>query len=106
MPASAHSAGSHRTSEGTLELAGVLTEGVAAVGIAALEAGHEPVHPLLAGAVREGIGHYVALALALEGIVPDGCSSVDSLADILLSEVGKAGHMVTPHPREAVGLKF
>src|SRR5262245_24776616 len=57
-------------------------EGVAARGVARLEAGHEPALALRRRAVREGVGNHVALRAPLQHVVPDGRGGLQCGLDV------------------------
>ena len=89
---------------GGSELAGA--EGIAAAGVAGLEAAVEPANALIGGAVAEGIGAHAAGRVALEGVVTDRGGGGQGLLDVALLEDLALARGVGPHTGVAVGLEF
>src|SRR6516164_1372368 len=73
-------------------------EGIAALDGPVRKAGREPALALLGGAMREGIGHDIALRPPLQTIVADGRSGLQSLIDIArLEEIMLLLRMIRPY---------
>lgn len=68
------------------------------VRVAVLEAGPEPAHALLGGAVGEGVRHHYAARLPLKPVVPDGAGGCQRLLDVtgLQRLVARLGMMRRP----------
>src|SRR5919107_225223 len=81
-------------------------EGVAAAHVAAVEALPEPARALLRGAVREGVGHGVALLLLLQTVVAYRGGRAQGLFEVAGVEYVALLRVVAPDARVAVGLKL
>jgi hypothetical protein len=78
---------------------------IALLQVAAFDAAAKPPHPLLGAAVRETLGHDVALRPLLHSIVADLGSGVQPFFDVsLLQDVALAMRMIRPDPGEAICL--
>src|SRR5690606_15601090 len=82
-------------------------EGVAAPRLTALEAGAEPAHTLLRGAVGESVRHYLAACLLLQAVIADGTGGIQGFFQVAcLQPVMPALRVVRPDARQAVGLQL
>src|SRR6186997_1964432 len=82
-------------------------ERVAACKLARLQAGKEPARALRGGAVREGVGHDVALASPLQAIIADRRRRLHGRLDVpWLDQPPLFLRVVRPNAREAIGLQL
>jgi hypothetical protein len=83
----------------------VAVERVAGRRVAAVEAGAEPLHTLLARPVRERFRIDALAGLLLDPIVADGRSGIEPFLEVAaLQQVALGVGGVPPDPRETVGL--
>src|SRR5262245_26319156 len=87
------------------ELRGV--EGVAGVELSRSQPGHEPAGALRRGAMGEGVGYDIALALPLQPVITDGRGGLQSGLDVAgLDEVPSLLRVMRPYAGEAIGLQL
>src|SRR5580692_8385881 len=80
---------------------------VAAIDLAAIEAGLEPALALLGGAVGEGVGHDIALHLLLQPVVADRGRGLQGLIDVAgVEEMVLLLGTVRPYAGETIGLQL
>src|SRR5579884_2775075 len=82
-------------------------ERVAGRDLPRLEALHEPALALRRGAMREGVGHHIALRLPLQAVVADGGGGLQRLVDIAgIEEIAPLLGAIGPDAGKAVGLQL
>src|SRR5688572_2134076 len=81
-------------------------EGVAFVRVARLESATEPLHALLAGAVRPCLRVHILAGGLLDAVVADSGGGGERLFQVPWFEQSSLFRAVAPHSGEAVGLQF
>src|SRR5690606_23631347 len=79
-------------------------EGIAGLRLATLEALREPALALRGAAMREALGHHIALRLLLDHVVTDRGRGRQCIPHVLFSE--PVARIVGPHAGETVRLQF
>jgi len=96
-----------RGGSGPIQLKLIGVERIAGIDVARTQPSLEPAHPLIGGAVGEGIRHYITLGAALKAVIADLCCGIERLLDIALFEnVPAVIGPLRPYPGIAVGLEF